>query len=534
MRILAPINLALFTLVALICMFSAPMDARAQSDNTVVVAVMSDPGHFNPAITTGYNVHVVADSIYNGLVALDEKLMPIPDLALSWDVSKDSKTYTFNLVKNAQWHDGRPFTSADVKFTFENILFKYHSRTRAGLAANVEAIETPDQHTVIFRLKQSYGPLLQRLDVTEAPILPKHVYETGGDANIHAANLKPIGTGPFKFVSYKKGDAVTLKRNGNYFKQGLPKINRLIFRIIPDGSTQLLALEKGDIDYLIHIPNAHVERVKAKGNISLAQTSTGPGGGNCIITLSFNLDRRSLQNVKVRQAFAYAINRQRVVDQILFGWGRIAKAPISSAISWAHNPGSLAKITFDPSKAEALLDSAGLKKSSTGIRLSVDVIHFPRFTKYAEILKQDLSKVGIELKSRVLDRAAAVDAIFMKRKFDTNIISYCNGLDPDIGVKRMYVSSNIGPIPFSNASAYRNSEIDKLFDMAGQTSDTEARTGAYQKIQTILGQELPYWWIVESTFVSGHKKSLTGFRPWTGQFAEYAAFRLNPISDLVK
>lgn len=363
------------------------------------------------------------------------------------------------------------------------------------------------------------------MDVTEAPILPKHVFESGGDANKHAANLAPVGSGPFKFVSYKKGDAVTLERNSKYFKDGLPKVDRLIFRIIPDGSTQLLALEKGDIDYLNRIPNAHVERLKAKGNIDLAQTSTGPGGGNCIVTMSFNLDRDKFQNVNVRKAIAHAINKKRVVDQVLFGWGRVAKAPISSAISWAHAPNSLSNIDFDTAKSEKLLEAAGLKKSANGVRLSIDVVHFPRFTKYAEVLKQDLSKIGVELKSRPLDRAAAVDAIFKKREFDTNIISYCNGLDPDIGVKRMYVSNNIGPIPFSNASAYRNEEIDKLFDSAGQTSNIETRTKAYQKIQKILSQELPYWWIVEGTFVSGHKNSLTGFRPWTGQFAESATFR---------
>ena len=495
------------------------------SQKSIIVGVSSDPGHFNPGITTGYNVHVVADSIFNGLIALDNSLKPIPDLASSWDVSEDSKTYKFSLVKNATWHDGMPVTSADVKFTFENVLFKYHSRTKAGLGANVQAIDTPDAHTVIFRLKQSYGPLLQRLDVTEAPILPKHIFEKGGDANKHAANLAPIGSGPFKFVSYKKGDVVTLERNAKYFKDGLPKIDRLIFRIIPDGSTQLIALEKGDIDYLNRIPNAHVERLKAKGNIDLAQTSTGPGGGNCIVTMSFNLDRDKLKDVNVRKAIAHAINKQRVVDQVLFGWGRIAKAPISSAISWAHAPDSLDQVNFDPEKSAALLDSAGFRKGANGTRFSIDVVHFPRFTKYAEVLKQDLSKIGVDLKSRPLDRAAAVDAIFKKRDFDTNIISYCNGLDPDIGVKRMYVSNNIGPIPFSNASAYRNSKIDQLFNDAGQTSNTDKRAKAYQQIQSILGKELPYWWIVESTFVSGHKKNLTGFRPWTGQFAEQASFR---------
>lgn len=519
-------NLVGFTLLlAAVSFWTVGVSAGTpKRGGTAVVAVTSDPGHFNPGITTGYNVHVVADSMFNGLVALDANLSPSPDLAESWTVDKDSKVYTFHLVKNARWHDGKPFTSADVKFTFENVLLKYHSRTKAGLGSVIEAIETPNDHTVIFRLRKSYGPLLQRLDVTEAPILPMHKFMTGGDPNEHPANLNPVGTGPFRLVSYKRGETIELERNSDYFKVGLPKLDRLVFRIIPDGSTQLLAMEQGEIDYVNRIPNADVKRLQSKGGFTLVQTSTGPGGGNCIVTLTFNLDRKHLQLAEVRKAIAYAIDRQRIVDQVLFGWGRTAKAPISSAISWAHSSESLAAYNYDPAKAEALLQSVGLEKGSDGIRFSLDVVHFPRFRKYAEALAQDLAKVGIDLVSRPLDRAAAVDAIFKERSFDTNVISYCNGLDPDIGVKRMYVSNNIGPIPFSNGSGYRNAMIDEWFDAAGQTSDLDVRRKYYSDIQNILAQDLPYWWLVETTFVSGFKKSLIGFRPWTGQFAEHAGY----------
>ncbi|HUH00904.1 MAG TPA: hypothetical protein VML75_02850, partial [Kofleriaceae bacterium] len=120
---------------------------------------------------------------------------------------------------------------------------------------------------------------------------------------------------------------------------------------------------------------------------------------------------------------------------------------------------------------------------------------------------------------------ATVDASFMKRDFDTNLISYCNGTDPDIGVKRMYVSDNIGPIPFSNAAAYRDPRVDELFEAAGRTSVRDDRRDAYHEIQEIVGRDLPYWWLVETTFVSGYLDTLEGFAPWTGQFAEHARYR---------
>ncbi len=153
---------------------SAP-STGAKRGGTIVVGVTSDPGQFNPGLTTASGIHAVTGNIYNGLLQFDDKLDPLPSLAESWEISPDGKTYTFKLVEGVTWHDGKPFTSADVKFTFENILLKFHSRTKAGLENALEAIETPDANTVVFKFKNPYAPLLRRLDVVEASILPKHI-----------------------------------------------------------------------------------------------------------------------------------------------------------------------------------------------------------------------------------------------------------------------------------------------------------------------------------------------------------------------
>lgn len=199
---------------------------------TLVVAVTNDPGQFNPGVTTSFDIHAVADSIYNGLVGSDANANPVPDLAESWEISEDAATYTFHLAEGVTWHDGEPFTSDDVKFTFENILLKYHSRTKAGLESILAGIDTPDPNTVIFRFNKPYAPLLQRLDVTETPILPKHIYERIEDPTKAEANLKPVGTGPFVFDSYTPGVEIRLKHNENYFK--------------PDLRTQWLTIESSN------------------------------------------------------------------------------------------------------------------------------------------------------------------------------------------------------------------------------------------------------------------------------------------------
>ena len=165
------------------------------------------------------------------------------------------------------------------------------------------------------------------------------------------------------------------------------------------------------------------------------------------------------------------------------------------------------------------MEKEGYKLGDNNFRLKLDIVHFPRFRKYIEIMKQDLSKAGIDLVSRPLDRSAAVSTIFGKRDFDLNLISYCNGADPDIGVKRMYVSNNIGNIPFSNGAAYRNENIDQLFKDAGEISNISVRASKYKEIQKILVKDLPYWWLVESQFLTAHTSKISGFRSWSGNFA---------------
>ncbi|MDX1523349.1 MAG: ABC transporter substrate-binding protein, partial [Anaerolineae bacterium] len=499
----------------------AELSVEPTPGGTAVIAINEDPGHFNPGITTGFNVHAVADSMFNGLVALDQNLNPEPDLAASWDISDDGTVYTFNLVPGVQWHDGAPFTSADVKYTFEEVLFNFHSRTKAGLGSVVQSIETPDEQTVVFTFTESYGPLLQRLDVTEAPILPKHIYE-GTDPQEAPANLQPVGTGPFVFEEYVQGESVTLVKNENYFKPGLPYLDRLVFRLIPDDTTQLLALEEGEIDFVFRVPDPDVQRLRQLGTIDLVGSTTGAGGGNCIMTLTFNLEKEIFQDLRVRQAVAHAINRQQIVDQVLFGQGRVASAPISSGISFAHAAGVLNEYDYNPERAAQLLEEAGYPAGENGTRLTMDIIHFPQFNKYSEVMKQNLAEVGVELNVRPLDRAAAIDAIFGARDFDTNLISYCNGLDPDIGVRRMYVSDNIGNIPFSNGAAYVNERVDELFAEAGANANTAERSALYREVQQILADELPYWWLVESRFNSGYNANFNDFAVWTGQFAERA------------
>lgn len=489
-----------------------------QSGGTIVVAMTADPGALNPAVTTSGNTHTVADQIFNGLVGLDDQLNPVPELAASWEISDDGKVYTFKLHPGVQWHDGQPFTSADVKFSFEEALVKFHSRTKAGLETIIENIETPDDGTVVFTFKQAYGPLLQRLNVTEAPIIAKHIYE-GKDLQQDPANLTPIGTGPFKFVDYVKSDHITLERNPNYFRADLPYLDKVIFRIIPEANTAVLALEQGEIDYISSVPGSELERLRGNPELTLAQGFGGPGGSLCQDTLIPNMTKSPFDKLEVRQAFYQALDRQFIADRVYFGQGTSSTGPISHKMEWAYTS-DVTAYPFDVAHANELLDQAGLPRGADGNRFTVTFTHASSFARLGEAMREQLKQVGINLELEGLDFNAAVEKVFTKKEFDLGVASYCNGPDPEIGVRRAYISTNIGPIPFSNGAGYKNEQVDQLLDQAAALTERPERAALYAQMQKIITDDLPYFWLIDSEGYRAHRATYQGFRYSTGPFLE--------------
>ncbi len=498
---------------------------------TLVAAISADPGQLNPAITTSGAVHSASELMYNGLVEIDDAGKLVPELAESWTVN--SGDYTFKLRKGVTWHDGAPFTSADVKYTFEDPLPKYHARARASLLDAVSSIETPDPFTIVFRFFKPYSAFLQQLNVTEAPILPAHLYR-GTDATRNPYNLKPVGTGPFVFDSYRPGAELRLKANKAYFKSGLPYLDAVVLRVIPDAGNQLIALEAGEVDFLYGVNGADLSRVKANKSLSTVETLTNPGGSNCIMSVSFNLDKAIFADQRVRQAVLQGLDRKQFLDRILFGQGKVAIAPIASGIGFAHAK-DLKLPGYDKAAAARLLDDAGWKLAGSGPRVSDGVagirngtalrfrfLSFPTFALYGQLMKAQLAEIGIDVQLETLDNAPFADRVFVRRDFDTNVISYCNGTDPEIGVRRMYDAAQIGPVAFSNSSAYRNAEVTKLFEAASTRDEVATRTGIYRKIQEILIEDLPYIWLVETTGTRVYRSSCTGFSE-SGHFAEAAS-----------
>ena len=262
----------------------------------------SDPPTFDPHLVTDTTSASIIVEIFSGLVTLNKDLDIIPDLAESWSISEDAKVFTFNIRKNAKWHDGKSFTSDDVAFTVMNVLKKFHPRGPNSFR-EVTSIDTPDSHTAIFNLRNPAPYMLRALSAYESPIVPKHLLE-GTDIKSAKLGNNPVGTGPFKFVEWKKGQYVRLDKNKNYWRPGLPYLDRVVGRFVPDASTRTAAMENGEVLYAAYnaVPNIDAVRLKERDDISV--TTDGYSMINPVALIEFNAKEGPFANTAVRRAIS--------------------------------------------------------------------------------------------------------------------------------------------------------------------------------------------------------------------------------------
>lgn len=482
---------------------TAPTPALAQEQvqkgGTLNVIVQPEP----PILVLGLNqqgpTQTVAGKIYEGLLRYDHRLTPMPGLAESWTVSDDGLVYTFNLRKNATWHDGKPFTAKDVVFSTTDYLPEVHPRARANFG-HVEKVETPDDHTVVFTLKQPFPAFMKAFEVSSAPMIPAHIYE-GTDYKQNPMNATPIGTGPFKFDKWVKGSFIHLVKHDDYYIDGQPYLDDIYFRIIPDAASRALALETGEVDIsqFNDIEPFDVQRLQALPHLEM--TTKGYEFVAPLSWLEINHRIEPMNDKRFRQALMYALDREFIRDRIWFGLGRVANGPVNS-VTTGYEPG-LAKYDYNPEKAEALLDEMGLTPNGDGVRAEISLMPMPygeTWSRLGEYIKQAWGKVGVQVKLESTDVAGWVQKTSnWDYEITTNFL-YQYG-DPNLGVSRTYVSDNIRKgVMFSNTMGYENAEVDTLFERAAVENDPATRQAMLSKIQRILVEDVPVIWLLEMEF----------------------------------
>lgn len=470
---------------------------KPRRGGTIVVGGNVDPTTMNPAITSDTNALRIWGEIFEGLIELDRDLKVLPGLAESWDISSSGLTITFHLVRNAKWHDGKPFTAKDVQFSLMEAVGKYHPRGVRTMA-DVKSIETPDDYTAVFHMKRVYAPFLIGLNQKTCPIIPRHIFE---GTDILKNPSEPIGTGAFKFKEWVKGDHVTLVRNENYRKPGLPYLDRIIYKVIKDTASRGLAFEKGEIDYLDFWTMA----IEDYGRLSsLPNVTSSPSHGvPSLVLMALNQkDNKILANLKVREALYHAIDRQFICNKARYGLNPPLHSPILSLFRDFYNP-NVKKYDYNPAKANKLLDEAGYPRRADGVRFNLRLPYEPAFIfseKPSQIMKPMLREVGINVILEAMDRPLILEKVFKGYNYDIFITGYESGGDPEIGLSRLYHTSMIRPTGYVNVARYSNPEVDRLFDAAASAMDQKERAKAYYRVQEILTEELPYLWLYEYAY----------------------------------
>jgi peptide/nickel transport system substrate-binding protein len=497
---------------------AAILPAHAQKKGgTLTYTFQPEPTALSTISTTAVPVSLIASKIYESLLEYEGPGMkPVPGIAESWTVSKDQKTYTFKLRKGVTWHDGKPFTSEDVKFSIEKVVTPYHSRGKTYFG-DLQSIQTPDAQTVIFTLKQPVPYFLRAFQPTESPMFPKHGFtdDEVAQGKIRTAKImqNPIGTGPFKLKEWKKGSYIILERNPNYWKPGRPYLDQLILRVIPDGSARAIAVEKGEVDLapMSALPPAEIQRL---GKLpTLVASQEGSEGLGPIMWLEVNNRQKPLSDVRVRQAMSLAIDRKRLVDVIWYGQGKPASGPIVSG-----NPNlfdkSLKPLEYNVDKANKMLDDAGYKRGAGGMRFKLTQNVLPygeEWVRQAEFLKQEFRKVGIDVETQSLDMGGWLKRIYTDWNYDFTSNFTHNYSDPTIGVQRAFISSNIKRgATFSNSMDYVNENLDALFKKAALLPDGPERTKAWTDIQGILRRDMPVIFLIEMSYSSVWNKRVHG------------------------
>jgi peptide/nickel transport system substrate-binding protein len=489
---------------------SFAQDLPMKAGGTLVTAINGDPPMLNTVFSADVMCVTLSGQLHDTLIILDQELNVHPSLAESWDISEDGLSYTFHLRKNVRWHDGEPFTSADVSYSFLDLLPTNNSLSEAAFSA-ISEIETPDDFTVIIKLENpdpAFFPWAFS-QTNFGQIYPKHIFE-GSDAKQNPANYAPIGTGPFKFREWQRGSHIILERNPDYFEP--VNLERLVFQIIPDAGARQLSLERGDVDYLPYFalsPSA-IRPLSENPETEVIPAMRPPQG---IITMFINLRNKPLNDVRVRKALAYAINREQIVNLALDGQAIPGTGPVRSDNKIFYNP-DIDKYSTDIEKANALLDEAGYPRNGNQrftLRLAYEANAEGGATQSAaEIMREQLTAIGVGLELMPSDAATWMERSFIQWDFDLSINSFGTGPDPAIGISRFYTTENIIPRNASNLSGYSNPKVDELFAQGAVELNPEERKRIYQEVQAILVDELPAIWMWEKFYPIAVRKGLVG------------------------
>lgn len=491
---------------------------------TLVVATALEPTYYQTNYQWDGGVVYISHNILSKLCYWDEdtKTM-VPDLAESWEASDDLMTWTFHLREGVTWHDGEPFTAADVKWTFDSILEYGDQAYTYTYVKMVESVETPDDYTVVFHMAYPCGTFVESVGDYQGPdILPAHIYE-GTDPYTNPANQNPVGTGPFKFVEYEPGNYCRLEANTDYYGDG-PYLDEVIYSFTPDLTTATTALEAGEVGWMTATPSfAEADRLATVDGITVETQGT-----NIVQWTQFNLSEEAarpyISDVRVREAICWAIDNQNIADVLYMGYVEPSDNWYTSTVEWAVNrdveyPG------YDVDKANQILDDAGYERGADGYRFELTYRCFTTSifgtTDIPTLVAQYLDAVGIKLNVERYEWAVRAEYLDENLEWDMCSAGGSRGPDPNSFANSWGYST-------SNKTRYYNEEIMSLFEEGTMYATQEERAPIYKEIQAIFAEDIPYYNYIEYSYVRPHGADYINFF-WTADCGNAADHMLNTV-----
>ncbi len=457
--------------------------------STITVGLSADAKRLLPFLASDSASAEISGYIFNGLTKYDKDIRIIGDLAKSWDISPDGLAITFHLKRGVKWHDGVEFTAEDVLFTYQSVTNPNIPTPYSSNYGPVQSVQLLDRYTLRVRYKEPYAPALESWGMG---IIPQHVL-AGKDLASPEVNRHPVGTGPYKLKEWVTGQKIVLEVFDDYF-EGRPNIDKFVARIIPDTATMFLELKFGGIDFMGLTPPQFKLQANTPFFNRYFQKFRYPSFG--FTYLGYNLLNPLFSDKQIRQALAHAINKKEIIAGVLLGYGTPCTGPFPPE-SWAYNP-DVKDYDYNPKTAQALFAALGWEKNAEG-RLTKNGQRFA-FTvlvnqgndarlKAAQIIKEQLKKVGIEMNIKVLEWQAMLHDFIDKKKFEAVIMGWALSRDPDLYDIWFSAKTKEGEFNFIS---YKNEEVDRLLIEGRQTFDIEKRKRIYHRIHAILAEEQPY------------------------------------------
>jgi peptide/nickel transport system substrate-binding protein len=470
----------------------SPTPAAAREPVTgdgIVVGAIGDATSMIPMLTSDAASHEMGGQCYNGLIKYDKDLNLVGDLAESWRVSPDGLTITFQLRRGVRFHDGAPYTARDALFNWRFMTDPNTPTPYSGDYLKVEQAEALDDHTFRVRYKEPFAPGLASWTLAQ---MPAHLLE-GQDPRKSPLNRHPIGTGPFQFKSWSPGSKVELTAFHDYW-EGRPYLDSLVYRVIPDMATLFLELRSGGVDWMGLTALQYGRQTDSEFfQKNFRKYRYLASAYNYI---GWNLRDKRFQDLRVRQALSYAVNKEEIIEGVLLGLGQECTGPLKPGTYW-HNP-QVRRYPYDPGKARQLLAQAGWLPGPDGV-LTKDgqpfqfVLLTNQGNRYRQnsgvIIQRRLAELGIKMELRIVEWAAFLREFIDKGRFDAVLLAWTIPQDPDL--YDIFASSNIGPGKL-NFNAYQNPDLDRLLEEGRRTFDQGERKAIYDRVQEILAEDVPY------------------------------------------